>query len=184
MKNSGQHWRRLRVAVSVVFISVLISACESSQEPNILVTGQQGKAQPRFKGPYTLKGLVSNDKHPIKNGRIEVTDINGKVLATISLADNARYRVELPAGTSYPVILTAFPASGEEPLRVVVANPTPANFDITSLTTVIAEKAKQMGGYTEKNLQQAAFEGVAIPDRDRTQAGFRGDPTKQFGGWH
>ncbi|MBT7967882.1 MAG: hypothetical protein HN753_01190 [Methylococcales bacterium] len=183
MNYKEQCCKRYGLIIWTVLFSVLISACESKQESNTLLMGQ-GKVQQRFEGAYTLKGIVSNDEHPIKNGRVEATDLNGQVLATISLVDNARYRFDLPAGTAYPVILTAYPASGEEQLRVVVANPTPVNFDITSLTTAIAEKAKQMGGYTKKNLQRAAFEGVAMPDRDRTQAGFRGDPTKQFGGWH
>jgi hypothetical protein len=183
MNNEGHRCKRYGLIILAVFFSVLISGCESQQEPNMLLTAKSNVSQ-RFEGAHTLKGLVSNDERPIKNGRVEATDLNGQVLATMSLVDNARYRFDLPAGTSYPVILTAYPASGEEPLRVVVANPTPVNFDITSLTTAIAEQAKQMGGYTRKNLQRAAFEGVAMPDRDRTQAGFRGDPTKQFGGWH
>ncbi|MDP7537116.1 MAG: hypothetical protein QF470_04735 [Methylococcales bacterium] len=41
-----------------------------------------------------------------------------------------------------------------------------------------------MGGYTKNNLQRAAIGGIAVPDRDTSQAGFRGDPTKQFGSWH
>ena len=56
--------------------------------------------------------------------------------------------------------------------------------DITSLTTAIAKKALKMGSYTNNNLMQAALTAVAIPDKDRTMGGFKGDPTKQFGGWH
>ncbi|MDP7537115.1 MAG: hypothetical protein QF470_04730 [Methylococcales bacterium] len=55
------------------------------------------------------------------------------------LVENACYRIELPADTAYPVILTAISGSDFEQLRVVVTGPTLVNFDITSLTTSIAD---------------------------------------------
>ena len=174
---------RFGLMVVMALFSLLLLGCESKQEPTALSTGKS-VAKQNFDRAYALKGLVSNDKQTIKNGRVEATDLRGQILATSLLIENARYRIELPAGTAYPVILTAFSSSDSEQLRVVVTDPTLVNFDITSLTTSIADQAKKMGGYTKTNLQRAAMGGVAVPDRDRTQAGFRGDPTKQFGGWH
>lgn len=174
---------RCGLMVVIALFSLLLFGCESKQEPNTLSIGKS-LAKKSFDKAYTLKGLVSNDKQTIKNGRVEATDLSGQILATSLLVDNARYRIELPAGTAYPVILTAISSRDSEQLRVVVTDPTLVNFDITSLTTSIADQAKKMGGYTKNNLQRAAIGGVAVPERDTSQAGFRGDPTKQFGGWH
>ena len=57
-------------------------------------------------------------------------------------------------------------------------------YDINELTTLIAKKAKALGGYTQINMVLAADSTVGIPDANKTTTGFRGDPTKQYGGWH
>ncbi len=57
-------------------------------------------------------------------------------------------------------------------------------YDISPLTNAIAQQAKALGGYTLRNMTQAAEDGVHVPDANKTSTGFRGDPTKQYGGWH
>jgi hypothetical protein len=52
------------------------------------------------------------------------------------------------------------------------------------LTTSIAKKAQALGGYTHANMVQAAEDTAKVPDANKTTAGFRGDPTTQYGGWH
>lgn len=177
----SQIWAGL---LSLVLLLV-ITGCENKSNTNNLnvpITTDRESYR-----AVTLTGLVNNDKTTIKNGRIEVTDKNKAVVANYQLKDNARYKVDIPATAIYPIVLTAYPESAtseDESLRVVVVNPAPKSFDITTLTTAIAAKALEMGGYTSKNLMQAALTGVAVPDKDRSMAGFSGDPTKQFGGWH
>ena len=66
----------------------------------------------------------------------------------------------------------------------VVIHPTITRYDINPLTTAIAKKAMALGGYTDTNMRQAAESTVSVPDADKTSAGFRGDPTQHYGGWH
>jgi hypothetical protein len=66
----------------------------------------------------------------------------------------------------------------------VVVDADVTNYDINSFTTNIAAKAKSLGGYTRKNMILAASDSVHTPDANKTSAGFRGDPTSQYGGWH
>jgi hypothetical protein len=55
------------------------------------------------------------------------------------------------------------------------------------VTTSVVNTAMNLGGLTEVNLAKAA--GAAISQRKSTggsggSAGFKGDPTKHYGGWH
>ncbi len=59
-----------------------------------------------------------------------------------------------------------------------------SKYDINQLSTRIAKQAKAMGGYTHKNLVQAAESTGTVPASNKTTAGFHGDPTTQYGGWH
>ncbi|MGH8476680.1 MAG: hypothetical protein ACRER2_13050 [Methylococcales bacterium] len=63
-------------------------------------------------------------------------------------------------------------------------SPTWTDHDITANSTQVAQKAKSLGGYSAQNMMQATLDTVNRPQGDRTVEGFRGDPTKQFGGWH
>ncbi len=175
----------IRVSLLLLVLLSAITGCDNKPDTNNLnLPTKMDKENYRA---ITLTGLVNNDKTTIKNGRVEVTDKNGVVVTSYLLNENARYKVDIPATAVYPIVLTAYPESAtseDDQLRVVVVNPAPKYFDITTLTTAIAEKALSMGGYTSKNLMQAALTGVAVPDKDRTMGGFSGDPTKQFGGWH
>ncbi len=175
----------IRITILLLVLLSGITGCDNNANTNNL--NLPTKMDRESYRAVTLTGLVNNDEASIKNGRVEVTDKNGAVVTSYLLNDNARYKVDIPASAVYPIVLTAYPEqakSEDEQLRVVVVNPAPKYFDITTLTTAIAEKALTMGGYTSKNLMQAALTGVAVPDKDRTMGGFSGDPTKQFGGWH
>ena len=74
-------------------------------------------------------------------------------------------------------------ADGEKLITAVV-HPTITQYDINPLTTLIAKKAKSMGGYSHANMVRAAEGTVTVPDANKTTEGFRGDPTTQYGGWH
>ncbi|MGJ0486158.1 MAG: hypothetical protein ACR65R_16730 [Methylomicrobium sp.] len=138
----------------------------------------------KYEQSAILEGLVSDDKGPIKSGTVKVSDEKGTVIAETALQGSEHYRVEVPAGTMLPIVLTYYPLSDGSLLITAVIHPTVTKYDITPLSTAIAKKAKALGGYTHGNLLVAAEGMGTVPDDNKTTAGFRGDPTKQYGGWH
>ncbi|MEC4749551.1 hypothetical protein [Methylomicrobium sp. Wu6] len=142
------------------------------------------QAVKKYEQATTLEGLVSDDKGPIKAGTVKVSDEKGAVIAETALQGSEHYRVQVPAGTALPIILTFYPVTGGAQLITAVIHPAVTQYDITPLSTAIAKKAKALGGYTHGNLLVAAESMGTVPDDNKTTAGFRGDPTKQYGGWH
>jgi hypothetical protein len=138
----------------------------------------------KYEQAVTLEGMVSDDKGPVKSGTVKVSDEKGAVIAETALQGSEHYRVQVPAGTALPILLTFYPVAGGEQLVTAVIHPTVTKYDITPLSTAIAKKAKALGGYTHGNLLVAAESMGTVPDDNKTTAGFRGDPTKQYGGWH
>lgn len=133
----------------------------------------------------SLQGVVSNNKGPIKTGRIEVNSLAGELIAKTTLENSTHYQVQIPAGVSWPLLLNYLPPNTEtEKMLSVAIQPSISKYDINPLTTAIAKQAKSLGGYTMSNLTRAAQDGVNIPDANKTSTGFRGDPTSQYGGWH
>ena len=93
------------------------------------------------------------------------------------------------------MILTAVTeVSGEAPLKAAIPDANVSEQDISPVTTIIVDTALSLGGLTEANLTKAA--GAAISLRRKSGGGgggggagtttqsFKGDPTKQYGGWH
>jgi hypothetical protein len=141
----------------------------------------------RFKQATTLKGLVTDDKGRVKQGELKVTNAKKQVIATTTIQDDGHYKIDIPAATSLPILLNvSFQSNGgkTEELAAAVVYTSMTKFDINSLSTKIAKKAKALGGYTHTNMILAAESMVDIPDDNKTTRGFRGDPTKQYGGWH
>jgi len=130
-----------------------------------------------------LEGIVSNDKGVIKTGVVAVTDESDRLLAQATV-DNGHYSVEVPASTVLPVLLTFSSEPGAEKMVAAVIHDTITKYDINPSTTAIAKAAKAMGGYTHANMTRAASGIVHTPDANKTTTGWRGDPTKQYGGWH
>ena len=139
----------------------------------------------KYEQATTLEGVVSNNHGPIRAGTIKVTDMYEELVASTALRNNGHYSVKIPADTVLPIVLTFYPdvADGEKLITAVV-HPSITKYDINPLTTSIAKKALAMGGYTHANLVRAAEGTATVPDANKTTAGFRGDPTTQYGGWH
>ena len=132
-----------------------------------------------------LEGIVSNNDGPVKVGAIKVTDANGRLITEAMLQNNGHYRVAIPANTVLPIILNFYPAAADaQKLVTAVVHPSITKYDINPLTTSIAQKALAMGGYTHAQLVRAAESAATVPDANKNTAGFRGDPTTQYGGWH
>ena len=173
----------LAVLLMLFIASCFITGCEKSKQTNPLI--QQGVK--KYDKATILEGIVSNDEGPIKAGVIKVTDNNKRLVASTTLQNSNQYRVEIPANTSLPIVLTFYPdaeTGNAEQLITAVVHPTITKYDINPLTTAIAKKAKSMGGYNHENMVRAAEDTASVPDANKTTEGFRGDPTTQYGGWH
>lgn len=134
-----------------------------------------------------IKGKVSTKKGSIFEGEITVTDSKGKVVATTLLEGKSHYSIMIPKDVELPMVLTFSPPSDsadKKKLTSAAIYTAIKKYDINDLTTLIAKKAKSLGGYTHANMSIAADQTVGIPDANKTSTGFRGDPTKQYGGWH
>lgn len=161
----------------------LLSGCGKNPPPK-----QQTKEPVKtFEQNVTLQGTVSNDKGLIKFGKVEARSQNGELLSEATLANEARYRLPIAAGTPLPIVLTFDTGESRQDstkMTSIAVQPTITQYDINPLTTAIARHAKALGGYTIRNLTQAAEERVNVPDANKTSSGFKGDPTTQYGGWH
>ena len=160
--------------------SLLLVACgeEQKKSPAIKVAVQ------KYKQLKVLKGSVLDEKGPVREAEIKVTDSSGRMVASTRLEDSNHYSVEIPAGTTLPVVITVKPKGNAEKLIAVVISTAVSRYDISPLTTKIAKRAKDLGGYTHAHMVMAADNTVGVPDANKTSTGFRGDPTKQYGGWH
>lgn len=134
-----------------------------------------------------IGGIVLTDQGPVTRARIEARDSRGSVVARTELNGDAHYSLTIPAGTAYPIVLTAAADGVPEPLKAAVTSELAEEQDISEVTTIVVDTAMSLGGLNETNLAKAA--GAAISQRKTTggsggSAGFKGDPTKQYGGWH
>lgn len=157
--------------------------CDSKPQPSVI----SQPSQEQYDKVKTLQGLVTNDRGPVKTGLIKVLSENGQELSSVELTDSPRYNVNVPAGTLLPMILVYYPtadASDEQLMMAVAIHAGASKYDINPLSTRIAKQAKALGGYTHKNLVRAAESAGTVPADNKTTAGFHGDPTTQYGGWH
>ncbi|MFA6163463.1 MAG: hypothetical protein WC685_08545 [Methylobacter sp.] len=163
----------------VILSSLAISGCDRGQK-----TAKVSQAVvKKYAQATALEGVVSNDKGVIKMGRVEVTDENGRLITHVAV-DNGHYRVEIPANTILPILLTFSSELITEKLVSVVIDDSITQNYINPSTTAIAKAAKAMGGYTHANIVRAAENTLHTPDANKTTTGWKGDPTKQYGGWH
>jgi hypothetical protein len=161
----------------------LLNGCEKNQ-PSQLTPAAANK---KYDVTTTLHGAVGDNKGFAATGTIKATSTNNQVISTASLNNNKNYQIEIPANTALPIILTFSPESSDtkvENFVAVVTHPSITKYDINPMTTEIAKRAMSLGGYSDANMRQAAESMMSVPDRDKTTAGFRGDPTQHYGGWH
>ncbi|MDD5410710.1 MAG: hypothetical protein PHF31_04735 [Methylobacter sp.] len=163
----------------VTLSSFAVTGCDQGQK-----TAKVGQAVvKKYTQATTLEGVISDNKGVIKTGMVDVTDESGLLINHVAV-DNGHYRVEIPANTILPILLTFSSESSAEKLVTAVINDTITNYSINPSTTTIAKAAKAMGGYTHANMVRAAEKTIHTPDANKTTTGWRGDPTTQYGGWH
>lgn len=141
----------------------------------------------KYEREVVLQGSVSTNGSAVKSGLVEARLVSGQLLASMELDNSPRFKITIPAGTVLPVVLS-YATSANTPeadkLLSVVVQTGVYRYDINPLTHAIASQARSMGGYSFKNMTQAAADSVHVPDANKTTTGFRGDPTTQYGGWH
>lgn len=173
-----------RITVFSLFFAMLLSACNSGSKTQTSAP----VASVTSTSAITLQGQIRDDDGYFTTGSLAATDFKGKEAARTEWQDDdGRYTIEIPSGTGFPLLLTArskHEGKKSQILLAVVLSPTLTKHDITPNSTKVARKAKSLGGYTAQNLMQATLDTVNRPQGDRSVEGFRGDPTKQFGGWH
>ncbi|MGZ8930631.1 MAG: hypothetical protein ACXW0O_06530 [Methylosarcina sp.] len=180
----GAFGRRIDVfLLSFLIAGFFMTGCEKENQHNPLVK----EAAKKFEIATVLEGTVADDKGPVKTGTVRAIDGKGQVIASTQLQNSEHYRINIPASTVLPMVLSFLPDSreaGAGELVTAVVHPNLTIYSITPLSTAIAKKARALGGYTHANLVMAAESMGTVPDSNKTTEGFRGDPTKQYGGWH
>lgn len=164
----------------LVLAGIFLTGCEQNQANKNLPTQTTAK---KYEVATSLHGMVSDSKGYAENGTVNVTSLDGKVIASTTLQDSKNYSVEVPANTPLPILLNFSPAQGEKMIAVVI-HASITKYDINPLTTKIAAKASSMGGYTDSNMRQAAETVSSMSDAGKATAGAQGNPTQRYGGWH
>lgn len=173
----------LTLVMRLILTSLLLNGCGNDEKNNF---STQQKVR-KYAKDTLIKGKVSNKKGMIRSGKIKVTNIKGGLIVSTTLQNDYHYTVTIPAGTELPIELHFYPKTVNEynkKMIVAVIYPNIKNYDINELSSAIAKKAKALGGYTHYHMMRAAESSVNVPDANKTTSGFKGDPTKQYGGWH
>lgn len=166
-------------AILLFLFLLTLTACQQEPQNNLPIKPQTEK---KYSQETDLTGVISNKSGRIKSGQIHALNTKQQIIASADINEHGQYHIVIPANTVLPIELKFQQA--DETLLVVVIDPVLTKYDINTLTTDIAKKAKEMGGYTRSNLTIAAENSVHVPDANKTTTGFRGDPTTQYGGWH
>ena len=147
----------------------------------LLLTGcndmQQSKPMAQKSEKYTATSVLLSGKVVGDTGNVEAVNMIQNVI-TSATVQNGHYKIEIPAQTQLPIILHY------KNFISVIVDTDITSYDINDLTTSIAQKAKTLGGYTRQNMILAASDSVHTPDANKVSTGWRGDTTKQYGGWH
>ena len=174
-------------SLSLLIATTLLSGCsdENSKAINNALGGTQILSK-SYGQAVTVSGVVSNADGSIDHATLKVTDQSGQTLLTTQLQGSKVYTLEVPAGALYPVVISAYPEGSDEVLKVLMISPSLTKNDISPFSSKIIDKALALGGFSEKNIMQATMttSRASAGRANKTEAGFTGDPTRQYGGWH
>lgn len=180
MKSTRQQTRPFWVTILLAAPICLMTGCDGG----VPATGSRTSSGAQTR----LVGHVLDDEGPIARAKIEVKDAKGALVGRTDLKGEPTYALTIPAGAAYPLVISAYPeAAPNQPIKAVVNDANATEQDLSPVTTIIVDTALSLGGLTEANIAKAA--GAAIAQRKQSggagsSAGFKGDPTKQYGGWH
>ena len=174
------------VLLWIVTLTVVLLGCDNTAKPKL----NPQTSSKKYSQTAQLYGTIVQDKGIVtSSGRVlaTTTDNQAQTISETRLANTNHYRLEIPANTVLPLLLTYLPNDDDtksQKLLTVAVEPDITQYDLNPLSTAIAKKAAQLGGYTRANMITAAESTIAAPAENKTSTGFRGDPTTQYGGWH
>lgn len=137
-------------------LTLLVSGCNNNH-------GQTASGTPATFNAR-LSGSILDQTGPVNQGRLEVSDKNGQIVAKVSLSNSNHYSVSIPAGTIYPIVLTVYPEGGasDAPVKAVVTSPIAETQDITSVSTIVVDSALGLGGLTPENIARASGGAIGL----------------------
>jgi hypothetical protein len=159
----------------IVAMLLLLGGCGESSNDKGASTGAFSR----------IEGIVTDRDGPITSGKIMIKDKNGAAITSVTLNGDSKYSADIPANAAYPVFLEI--DGHDELLEAVVLDPTAVKQDITPMSSLVVRSARDLGGVTKENMARAAINAISqskTASGKNTTAGFKGDPTKQYGGWH
>lgn len=155
------------VSVGLLLISAFTTGCDD---------GANNKSSAAIEARIT--GNIRDQHGPIMNSRMEVTDRSGRVISSTELSGNDSYSIKLPAGTAFPIVLTAHPlgesAANSTPVKAVVTSPLADRMDISDVSTIVVESAISLGGLTAENIAKASGAAIGLRQREGVSAGAGG----------
>jgi hypothetical protein len=160
---------------AIVAMLLLLGGCSESSNDKRASIGAYSR----------IEGIVTDRDGPITSGKIIIKDKNGAAITSVTLNGDSKYSADIPANAAYPVFLEI--EGHDELLEAVVLDPTAVKQDITPMSSLVVRSARDLGGITKENMARAAINAISqskTASGKNTTAGFKGDPTKQYGGWH
>jgi hypothetical protein len=159
----------------IVAMLLLLGGCGESSNDKGASTGNYSR----------IEGIVTDRDGSITSGKIIIKDKNGAAITSVTLSGDSKYSADIPANAAYPVFLEI--EGHDELLEAVVLDPAAVKQDITPMSSLVVRSARDLGGITKENMARAAINAISqskTAGGKNTTAGFKGDPTKQYGGWH
>lgn len=152
-----------------IAIAGLMAGCDS---------GPGSSASAPAMSEARISGSVRDQHGPVTDAKIEVRDKNGQLVTSTALTgSSSQYSITVPAGTAYPIVLTAIPnnpAPGRGPVKAVVTSSLADTMDISDVTTIVVDSAMTLGGLTEENIAKASGGAIGLRQRQGVSAGAGG----------
>lgn len=160
-------------AISIALAAALMTGCDSGPG------GASGGASAPATEEAHIAGNVRDQHGPIMDGKVEVRDKDNQLIVSADLNGNSNhYAVTVPAGTRYPILLTATPGAAADPnsvvVKAVVTSPLADRMDISDVTTIVVDSAMTLGGLTEQNIAKASGAAIGLRQKEGVSAGAGG----------
>lgn len=154
-------------AVAMAMAGLAMVGCDS---------GPAGSSSSVSPMEATISGSVADHKGPVAEGKIEVKDKSGSVVASTPFS-SSHYSITVPASASYPIVITAHPSAGSvsgEPIKAVVTSPLADRMDVSSVTNYVVDNALALGGLTAENIAKASGGAIGMRQAQGVSAGAGG----------
>ncbi|MGZ8215724.1 hypothetical protein [Methylomagnum sp.] len=158
-------------ALSIAIAGALMGGCDSSP------SGSGGSASAPATDEANIAGNVQDIHGPLMEAKIEVRDKSGQIVATTQLTGGSNhYAIKVPAGSTYPILMTATPPEGSNSfvVKAAVTSPLAERIDITDVTTLVVDSAMTLGGLSPENIAKASGGAIGLRQRQGVSAGAGG----------